>query len=234
MKHTKLFSNARKNAPLPLFTSTFTQTITPTESEDEISPKCAARPASFSVSRSHSDEKVRQAFWHDGDVEMATGSPLRRDTTSDLDMDTMMLSPKASPCTVLPNEQPPRSMTESSNGGRMPTPIYGHFQTSSDVPPVPHEGLPFQSKIDDDYEQHMRARRLPTPISEDEAMESFDIPDEDMMDAQSPRLRQPQRFPMPSSPAVKRSKPLFSMGYRADCDMCKNRVPGHYNHVSWS
>ncbi|KAL4751453.1 hypothetical protein BDW72DRAFT_173807 [Aspergillus terricola var. indicus] len=26
-------------------------------------------------------------------------------------------------------------------------------------------------------------------------------------------------------------KLVFSMGYRADCDRCRNRVPGHYSHI---
>ncbi|KAL4921599.1 hypothetical protein BDW62DRAFT_174042 [Aspergillus aurantiobrunneus] len=26
-------------------------------------------------------------------------------------------------------------------------------------------------------------------------------------------------------------KPVFSMGYRADCDKCRRRVPGHYSHI---
>lgn len=26
-------------------------------------------------------------------------------------------------------------------------------------------------------------------------------------------------------------KPGFSMGYRADCDKCRSRVPGHYSHI---
>ena len=26
-------------------------------------------------------------------------------------------------------------------------------------------------------------------------------------------------------------RPVLSMGYRADCDKCRARVPGHYTHV---
>ena len=26
-------------------------------------------------------------------------------------------------------------------------------------------------------------------------------------------------------------KVVFSMGYRADCEKCRERVPGHYSHV---
>ncbi|KAL6234669.1 hypothetical protein BDW75DRAFT_211670 [Aspergillus navahoensis] len=38
---------------------------------------------------------------------------------------------------------------------------------------------------------------------------------------------------MPSSvSSIKPAKKLvFSMGYRADCDRCRNRVPGHYSHI---
>ncbi|KAL4997206.1 hypothetical protein BDV10DRAFT_95469 [Aspergillus recurvatus] len=32
--------------------------------------------------------------------------------------------------------------------------------------------------------------------------------------------------------SIKPAKKLvFSMGYRADCDRCRNRVPGHYSHI---
>jgi hypothetical protein len=27
------------------------------------------------------------------------------------------------------------------------------------------------------------------------------------------------------------SKIVFSMGYRADCDKCREKVPGHYSHI---
>lgn len=29
-------------------------------------------------------------------------------------------------------------------------------------------------------------------------------------------------------PGMKRS---FSIGYRADCDKCRDKVPGHFNHI---
>ncbi len=27
------------------------------------------------------------------------------------------------------------------------------------------------------------------------------------------------------------SKPVISMGFRADCDKCREKVPGHYSHM---
>ena len=234
LKHSTIFSNARKNTPKPLFTQPFTQTITPTDSEDEISPKCAASAPGGPNEKAQSGGGVKKAETYQEDVEMAMGSPQRRCTARDLDLDAMMLSPKPSPFTVLPNDQPPKNFCEASNGGRMPTPIYGHFQTGASTDPISSEHVAHQATLDSDYEKHMRARRLPTPISEDEAMDTFDSPDDDMVDIQTPKLRQPARFPMPSSPTTKRNKPMFSMGFRADCDLCRNRVPGHYNHIFWS
>lgn len=35
----------------------------------------------------------------------------------------------------------------------------------------------------------------------------------------------------PSITAPKREKISFSMGYRADCEKCQMRVPGHYSHI---
>lgn len=35
----------------------------------------------------------------------------------------------------------------------------------------------------------------------------------------------------PSVTASKREKISFSMGYRADCEKCRMKVPGHYSHI---
>ncbi|KAF1921257.1 hypothetical protein BDU57DRAFT_509983 [Ampelomyces quisqualis] len=92
------------------------------------------------------------------------------------------------------------------------------------------------------------SRRLPSPISEDE-----DIPDTPtaLTQSQLSRLSFSQANPAdrmdmetsPSSLALppttprgrKRSGALtgmgrFSMGYREDCEKCRQRVPGHYSH----
>ncbi|KAL3463165.1 hypothetical protein BJX64DRAFT_257726 [Aspergillus heterothallicus] len=49
-------------------------------------------------------------------------------------------------------------------------------------------------------------------------LSSLDLPDQGTADA------------TPSAKPVK--KLAFSMGYRADCDKCRRRVPGHYSHIT--
>jgi hypothetical protein len=110
---------------------------------------------------------------------------------------------------------------------------------SMQAPPPAWKG-PGQDTDDD------RSRRMPSPISEDE-----DIPDTptaltqsqlarlsfshastaDQMDTESSSA-----VPPPPTPrGRKRSGALtgmgrFSMGYREDCEKCRQRVPGHYSH----
>ncbi|KAF2019680.1 hypothetical protein BU24DRAFT_125127 [Aaosphaeria arxii CBS 175.79] len=100
--------------------------------------------------------------------------------------------------------------------------------------------------------EHDRSRRMPSPISEDE-----DIPDTPTALTQSQLSRlsvtsnaermdlesQESSDGLPPPPGVlttpsrgrKRSGALsgkgrFSMGYRDDCEKCRQRVPGHYSH----
>lgn len=95
--------------------------------------------------------------------------------------------------------------------------------------------------------EHERRHRMPSPISEDD-----DIPDTptaltqsqlsrlsfsngsgaDQMDTETPSSA---LAPPPTSRGRKRSGALtgmgrFSMGYRDDCEKCRQRVPGHYSH----
>lgn len=85
----------------------------------------------------------------------------------------------------------------------------------------------------------LRERRLPSPIREDRSMVSspvmVGVPPEssELMNAttmeQDRRHKDPdlnERSRIPTS-----GKTMLSMGYRADCEKCRTRVPGHYNHV---
>lgn len=96
-------------------------------------------------------------------------------------------------------------------------------------------------------ESDERSRRMPSPISEDE-----DIPDTPTALTQSQLSRlsvsqahsadnmdtdAPATIPSPNTPrGRKRSGAMtagigrFSMGYRDDCEKCRQRVPGHYSH----
>ncbi|RJE18926.1 hypothetical protein PHISCL_08744 [Aspergillus sclerotialis] len=102
-------------------------------------------------------------------------------------------------------------------------------------------------------------RRLPSPISEDESSftkstkASFDDAEMAYSSPQpvsppsyelhrvsaptplnrSPSMVYPERMRQQNhrsgSPPTK--KVSFSMGYRADCDKCRNKIPGHYSHI---
>lgn len=98
-----------------------------------------------------------------------------------------------------------------------------------------------RQEMDDD-----RSRRMPSPISEDE-----DIPDTPTALTQSQLSRlsfshnstdqmetETSTTPLvvpPTPRGRKRSGALtgmgrFSLGYREDCEKCRQRVPGHYSH----
>ena len=154
-----------------------------------------------------------------------------------------MASPQASPRTVTPPspgfKAPIRSPHNSVFGGRLPTPIYGHFQQSIDAKMEMGEDpeiiIP-RSQQEIEYENYVRRRRLPTPITEDEAMAEFPTTAGGMTrhiamntyiyNGQQSSIKTPNGFI--TSP---RGRLSFSMGFRADCEMCRNRVPGHTNHI---
>ncbi|PWY69574.1 hypothetical protein BO70DRAFT_365847 [Aspergillus heteromorphus CBS 117.55] len=108
----------------------------------------------------------------------------------------------------------------------------------------PHQGAP-----KDPYSSQDRVwwcgQRLPSPVSDNgdgmPASGKDSVSDVDMsynisQPASPPDLHQPTFLtdhPMPEYTPVSPSKKktAFSMGYRADCDKCRRRVPGHYSHI---
>lgn len=97
--------------------------------------------------------------------------------------------------------------------------------------------------------------RLPSPVSdEDAAMASDDKPppEDTEMDYFQPSAAPALKpDPPPAKPAeqysqqthedlmkqaaastpTQRKRPALVMGFRADCEKCRCRVPGHYNHI---
>ena len=170
----------------------------------------------------------------------------------------------------------------NAQNARIPTPIYGHFSTvdtpsdtSVSTPPttapptsaaLPHPRV--RTTINDSPENFFRRRALPSPISEDENMDSptvmtksmlsnlrmsttpstdkFPRPEPAMISPESPPDYLPRhwnyapgltpgrnrrRSDAISGGAGESRKVVFSMGFRADCEKCRERVPGHYSHV---
>ena len=109
-----------------------------------------------------------------------------------------------------------------------------------------------------DYEDYVRRRRLPTPIDEDEAMQTSSAMSGNMMDlhlsghnrrggvdythhpsqifgsSENNFIYQStsEILSSPANHAVQPPRKLsFSMGPRANCELCIRRVPGHSNHI---
>lgn len=130
------------------------------------------------------------------------------------------------------------------NGLGYPTSGSAGGVTSNPLPPLP--GLTVRKSRQEQPSE--RSRRMPSPISEDE-----DIPDTPTALTQSQLSRlsvsheKPEDMEMdedhyttplalPLTPRGRKrsgaltSTPRFSMGYRDDCEKCRQRVPGHYSH----
>ena len=151
-------------------------------------------------------------------------------------------TPNASPCTIMPPRptfsEPSKDVQNTGFGGRLPTPIYGHFQQSIDSKMDIGESTSdsiLQSQDEAHYEIYARRRRLPTPIDEDEPMDiplsppmtrRFALSNEGLYSMHSPSKR-----PLDLTTSPRSGRLSFSMGIRADCELCRNRVPGHSNHI---
>jgi hypothetical protein len=141
-------------------------------------------------------------------------------------------------------DAPQLSQTSQSDSftGRLPTPINCHF--SPHIRPSHHN---YGLGIEEATSRLKHDRRLPSPISEDEAspsiqlsavgdlrMEMQDLSSSKEQNNTSPRLKSGLRNwghvstgVGPSEGGAKR----LSMGYRSDCEKCQLKVPGHYMHL---
>ena len=129
--------------------------------------------------------------------------------------------------------------------GRIPTPIHSQFSTfvRSEKTTRRHDTGSF-SEDEAMVDSFMRSRRLPSPISEGEASPAGIVAgfgDMQMdIERETPTKKGHQRSKHSlrswtglgemngHSTGMKRS---FTMGYRADCEKCRNKVPGHFSHI---
>ncbi len=170
--------------------------------------------------------------WEDNDNYVATITP-PRPLPSDISLETPSRQPHAAP-----------------HGGRIDTPRWGHFRpvdTStemSDAPDGTLSDISTSSQLDTSHRAFLRRRRLPSPIGEDRSMMTSPVMAEEtvegtnMVNAQAHRIMMMEQIRSArdaawneKSPRSKPGKTILSMGYRADCEKCRSRVPGHYNHV---
>jgi hypothetical protein len=238
-KHTRFFSQSKRSKPKPLFT----QTLTPADSEEEFSPPFSTIKGASTQAHPEGLE-INDAQDLDMDMMDIALSPHREHSE-----DMAMVSPSASPRTLLPQQIEMKCLQDAGSTGRLPTPIYGHFQQipqqhlTHTIPEAVTASTPPRSEKDIEYEQYLRSRRLPSPISEDEAMDFPAAPKNSPLETSAPvetrnpepqprGLRTPARMAQPlTGESPPKGKIMFSMGFRADCEMCRNRVPGHSNHI---
>lgn len=149
-------------------------------------------------------------------------------------------------------ETPPRESHESAHGGRVPTPRWAYFRSkdiSMDLGDVVEDDLPdgpINSQLEWNHRALLRRRRLPSPIGEDFAMISSSSSEVAGVSAESSDTLTSQgraailmdQTGMQTDPTLSdRSqlstpgRTMLSMGFRANCEKCRARVPGHYNHV---
>ena len=186
------------------------------------------------------------------DYEAPTSNSLCRPSTTprsprSSNLHSMTPPPPRAPSFTL--QPPPKPVI----GQRLPTPTYGHFQ------PLAHRGLntPDVSPRTQSNKTAVLRRGLPTllppsPISENE----FESPTAAGMDDMLSRLKMSspdggKNRPEGDSPSivkfgrrmavdqgrVDRAQTLgggettLTMSYRADCEKCRAKVPGHFNHI---
>ena len=243
VKHTLLFSHAQRPLPKPLLTPA----ATPGQSSDDD----AESPPSHSLI-SYPSGQINAAQIHVPPV-----SIFPNDNDSDTDMGGCQ--PLSSPSPLDSRAASFANVTNGSSqesqhifsGGRIPTPRWGHFRsidTSIDMIDAPLvTGNPSATHLEPGY-THRQKRRLPSPISEDESMLlpantiSPTGMTEEMMYRLDMRLdnscsstkhiSRAEISPAEEPVSIQaRGKAKLSMGYRADCEKCVARVPGHYNHV---
>ncbi|KAA6412591.1 MAG: hypothetical protein FRX48_03582 [Lasallia pustulata] len=241
-KHTILFARSSRSAPKP-------STITPDESSDDDDnlPFLSSSPRRRNISCQLSvASSLHLESLSDNDFEMTDSQP----PSSPRPWETAPYSHTTSHLSSINHPSYPSFQTlppaQAYNGGRIATPIYGHF-ASIDTAMETEIAESSQTQQEIDHDLFIRRRRLPSPISEDEAMDSpttvaggmlhkLDMGREgDAFPASAGTATDPPRSN--SWPAARRGKGTekkgkitLSMGYRADCEKCKNKVPGHYSH----
>ena len=228
IKHINTFSQSSRTIPKPLLTPALTPVET-SEDEGELknpfrSPT-RAKSAQLTLDSTIHIEEPRDLDM-DVDYPESTEPPWPWRTTE---------SAQPSPCTIAPKVLS-YNPQEINGGGRIPTPIYGHFSHVGRGMEIDTTENDHQTQQEIAHDLFLRRRRLPSPISEDEAMDASDS-----MGGMLGRLDMGTKSSSPSpfktnkmwggGATPTRGKMTISMGYRADCDKCRMKVPGHYNHL---
>jgi hypothetical protein len=139
--------------------------------------------------------------------------------------------------------------TSTSISGRIPTPIHSSFAPHIRAEKSFRYSDPDFADDEAMVDRFRRGRNLPSPISEGETSPS--IITDGLSDMQMEAMEDIERD-TPTRKGHSRSKHslrnwagfggelngngagmkrTFTMGYRADCEKCQNKVPGHFSHI---
>jgi hypothetical protein len=145
----------------------------------------------------------------------------------------------------------------STISGRVPTPIHSSFAPYVRADKSTRHFNPDFADDEAMGYQFPRNKRLPSPISEGETSPSVIIEGlgemqmEVDMENPTPTKKGHRRSPHASTHSLRSwsgfgggaggilgngtdrtgMKRSFSMGYRADCEKCRNKVPNHFSHI---
>ncbi|KAL8992412.1 MAG: hypothetical protein Q9188_007592 [Gyalolechia gomerana] len=246
--------NHKKPRALPFRTSPTIKHINTFPQPPRTLPPPLLTPALTPIETSEDEGELKNPFrspTQERSAQLTMNSTIFIDEPRDMDMDMdyseaaeapqprrSVESAQPSPCTITPRTVS-YNPQEVNNGGRIPTPIYGHFNHGPKSVTMDTDATEITPRSQQEiaHDLFLRRRRLPSPISEDEAMD-----DPDGMGGMLGRLDMgPKTNSQPpfrtnkmwggGEPATPtKGKMTISMGYRADCEKCRMKVPGHYNH----
>ena len=186
-----------------------------------------------------SGSSVKDLIGDDGDMDMTDSQPRENGNFSSPQpwqrpRSNDMLSPPR--LGFLLDRQP------TQDCGRIPTPIYGHFDNvnlnaeSAEDASAPSTLLSPMIKEEDESAWWHR-RRLPSPVDASDDLVDHEDHNRNGIDPSAAASSILEGGPVqPDGPPCQlgnRRTARLIMGYRADCDKCIRRVPGHYSHIVW-
>ena len=234
--------------------------LTPVESSDDdiastdLSLEAGRLPPldDTNTSSDSSTSSIKVVVGDDGDMEMADSQPRQFSSPQPWQRQ------RSNDMLVPPNLPYLLDTRRSQGSERLPTPIYGHFN-DSDVN-MDMNGLGARSSTvlsplirEEEEAPWWRGHRLPSPVDNFDGLMAPLSQADGMMDrinvntaGSNDLSRDDTSFPaLPNQghsvlegqsesfggePDAPRSRRL-TMGFRADCDKCIQRVPGHYSHI---
>ncbi|TVY33780.1 hypothetical protein LOCC1_G007085 [Lachnellula occidentalis] len=220
-------------------------TITPADSDSEEKPRDDEPKSFFSPFSSSPACTLSQSGPPSPHVESVESSQSTHISDAPFYSDDMEMSDSVHLSPGSFHNEPPMGIT-----GRIPTPIHSSFAPFIRVEkPSIHHDVDF---ADDEaiVDKFRRARRLPSPISEGEMSPSVIVDGLGDMQMEVDGTSQTEKG-TPTKKGHTRSKHSlrnwhgsggdlsvatgvkrsFSMGYRADCEKCRMKVPGHFSHI---